>query len=149
MTTSFNSKIQSSILICSVLMISACTFVKSGSTTAGAPGIPIEGSNPETPPVSTEEPQPASTARVTVRERQISPDSAQSPKPARTRITPKERYVNIRSAPSTEGKTIAVFKGGHSLHILETKDNWVKTQWSKNGIVKQGWLKKRFVEEYE
>ncbi|MBC7777159.1 MAG: SH3 domain-containing protein [Phycisphaerae bacterium] len=129
------------LLISSLAWISACASVKTGDTTA---------SRPEEPPrVLAEEPEPASGAKGPLSERQVSVEAAKSPKPPRTRISPKERYVNIRSAPSTDSKTIAVFKGGHSLDILQIKDNWVKIQWNKGGMVKQGWLKKRFAEGYQ
>ena len=151
MTTSFNSKIQSTILIGSLLMVSACASFNSGETIASktdeAARIAIEKAKLETPP---EPPASVTTVIEPVKTApETAPDAAQAPKSAVARINQKEPLVNVRTAPSLKSRVVAVLKRGQSIEVLETKDSWVKITWHKGRAVKQGWLKKAFVEGYE
>lgn len=150
MTNSFNSKIKSTILLASVLMISACASFNTGETIAGktdqATSVAIEKGKRETlepPATAAQAIEPVNTASVTA------PDNSESAKPAVTRINQKEPYVNVRTSPSVKSRIVGVLKRGQSIEVLETKDNWVKITWNKGRTVKQGWLKKMFVEGYE
>lgn len=151
MTTSFNNKIQSTLLLASVLMISACASLNTGETVADTTDqtarMAIEKgkieTQPEPPAIAAQMIEPADTASVRA------PENAQSAKSAVTRINQKEPYVNVRTAPSIKSRIAGVLKRGQSIEVLETKDNWVKISWHKGRAVKQGWLKKMFVEGYE
>lgn len=144
MTTSFNNKIQSTILLGSVLMISACASLDTGETThtaieKGALETPLE-----TPPARAAQAiEPVKTASV------AAPENSQPAKSAVTHINQKEPYVNVRTSPFVKSRVVGVLKRGQSIEVLETKDNWVKITWQKGRSVKQGWLKKMFVEGYE
>lgn len=148
MITSFNNKIQSTILLGSVLMMSACASFNTGETIADktdqATSVAIEKGKLETPlksPVSAAI-EPVNTASVTL-------ENAPSAKPAVTRINQKEPYINVRTASSVKSRIVGVLKRGQSIEVVETKDNWVKISWNKGRAMKQGWLKKMFVEGYE
>lgn len=161
MTTILGSRIQSTLLIGSVMMISACAATKSGD--AIKTGETIVGKTEETTlatsgKVALDAPidkQPAGAKKVLEpgntgsRTTPETPETTQAPKAAVTRIKPKEPYVNIRSEPSAKSRSIAVLKGGHSIEVLETKDSWVKITWQKGNAMKQGWMKKSFAEGHE
>jgi uncharacterized protein YgiM (DUF1202 family) len=153
MTTRFSSKIQSVILIGSVLMVSACATNNTGETIANktddsAHAIP-EKAKVAPPP----EPQRPSAKKVIEPVKTVSAQApvvaAPAAKATIAKITPKEQFVNIRGKASVKSRKIAVLNGGHSIEILEEKDGWLKIKWQKGDAVKQGWLKKRFVEGYE
>ncbi len=151
MTFIFNRKIQSITLLGSVLLISACATIQSGETVANrtdqASRVVLEKGKFETPPelpasaVKVAEPVNSAPAKV--------PDTAQPAQPAATHINQKEPLVNVRTSPSTKSRVAGVLKKGQSVEVLETKDNWVKISWQKGSAVKQGWLKRMFVEGYE
>lgn len=152
MTTSFNNKIQSTILLGSVLMISACASFNTDETVAEttdqATRIAIEKGKLETPlespPASAAKTiEPVNTATVTA------PENAQPAKTRAAHINQKEPYVNVRTSPFVKSRVAGVLKRGQSIEVLETKENWVKISWHKGRAVKQGWLKKMFVEGYE
>jgi len=156
MTSRFNSKILPTILIGSVLMVSACATVNPKETIANktdeATRTTLEKGKFETPPVLNTEPQPASVAKMIEPVKTASeaiPDAAQAPKTTATRITQKEKSVNVRTAPAIKSRVVAVLKRGQSIEVLEEKDGWLKVTWHKGNAVKQGWLKKIFVEGYE
>jgi uncharacterized protein YgiM (DUF1202 family) len=153
MTTRIGSIIRSLLLIGSVLIVSACASTTPREVVANKTDetarVVIEKGKFDTPPAL---PQPAAprpmmepvktasqTAQVTA---QVSPANI-------ARIHPKERSVNIRTSPSVKSRIVAKLKGGHSIEVLETRDNWLKVKWQKGAAVRQGWLKRRFVEGYE
>jgi len=152
MITRFNSKIQSTILIGSVLMISACASFKTGEAIAdkadGTTRTTIGKGTFETPPEIQQSSIKKGIGQNSTTSKAAS-DTPQASTATVTRINQKEPYVNIRSAPSSKSRSLAVLKGGHSLEVLETRDSWVKISWQKGDAVKQGWLKKRFVEGYK
>jgi uncharacterized protein YgiM (DUF1202 family) len=77
---------------------------------------------------------------------QTATDTIAPPKTYISRVSLKEKRVNVRTAPSVKSRSIAVLKGGHSVEILETQDSWVKIQWQQSNTFKRGWMKKAFVE---
>jgi len=152
MTIRFGGKIQSTIFLGSVLTMSACASNNSGASitnkTGETPRAAVEQGRPGTP---AESPSPGAKrgSEPGKASAKADPDTAQAARGNATRINPKEPYVNIRSAPSLQSRTVAVLKGGHSLEVLEIRDTWMMVKWLKGDLVKQGWLKKRFVEGYE
>ena len=142
-----------------MLMVSACASFKTADSTKTGETIAntaddttrstIEKGKSVTPSDSAGIPQQSGAAKAgdpgnsaTVAGR----DTVQTSRVIMTRISPKEPYVNIRTEPSAKSRKIAVLKGGHSIEVLETRDSWVKVQWQKGNAVKQGWMKKSFVE---
>ena len=151
MTIRFSSKIQSALLIGSVLMVSACATNNAGNTIASkpvdSPTVPQKAKVAPPP----EQPKP-SAKKVTepVKTVSLAPVvPAKVTKAAGIRISPKEKLVNIRSMASVKSRKVAVLEGGHPIEVLEKKDSWLKIKWQKGDVVKQGWLKKAFVEGYE
>jgi uncharacterized protein YgiM (DUF1202 family) len=141
------------ILIGSVMMVSACATTNTAETVANKTDEPsrvvLEAGKFENPPAL---PQSAATPPVSEPAKSAGEKAnevSQAPATTISRINPKERFVNIRTAPSSKSKIVAVLKGGHSIEILETKDSWLKVKWVKGDVVKQGWMSKRFVDANE
>ncbi|MBT1071110.1 SH3 domain-containing protein [Pelotalea chapellei] len=153
MTTGFSSRTHLLLLACSILMISACTLNK-GTMTSQADqmaGSAIEAGKSEAQSALVNEVQAVAQPKVVEPARAVAeeaPEVVQPPKAAVTRINSTERLVNIRTSPSAKARKVAVLKSGHSLEVLDVKDDWVKVQWLKGKTVKQGWVKKSFVEGY-
>lgn len=127
-----------------MLMMSACASLDTGETTHTAIEKGTLETPLESPPASAAKAiEPVNTATVTA------PENAQPAKSAVTHINQKEPYVNVRTSPFVKSRVAGVLKRGQSIEVLETKDNWVKISWHKGRSVKQGWLKKMFVEGYE
>ena len=152
MDTRLISRIQSLILIGCTVVISACATANTSETvvakTDDSPRSAPEKGNVEPSPAL---PQSATPLVVTGPVKIVveATEMAQPAKTITTRINPKEPFVNVRNAPSIKSRNIAVIMGGQTIEILEAKDVWVKIIWKKGEVVKQGWLKKRFVEGYE
>lgn len=158
MTTGLERTIQTAILIAATLLTSACAALQTGDSIKNAETIAskteettrttIEKGAFENPPEIIQLSRKATAVEPLTNTPQSAADHVQVSKPALTRITPKEPYVNIRTAPSLKSRNVAILKGGHSIEILETQDSWVKVSWHKGNSVKQGWMKKAFAEGY-
>jgi uncharacterized protein YgiM (DUF1202 family) len=155
MPTRFGRKIESTILIGSILTLSACASVNTSDSGKKEATIAkkaddttrttIQKGKFENPPEmqlsgmnKTDEYANTSSETATY--------SAHTSKANATRINHKESSVNARSAPSAKSRSIAVLKAGQAIEVLETKDNWVKITWQKGNSAKQGWMNKAFVE---
>ena len=152
MSSRFGSMIQSTLLVGSVLVLSACVTTNSAETakpdvtlTDETTRTVIAAGKFETPP----EIQSASmTKMVSAVDTASQPASVgeRTPGTTGTRISDKETFVNVRSAPSTKSRVLAVLKAGQKIQIQETRDSWIKISWQQGDANKQGWLKKIFVE---
>lgn len=155
MTTRFGNKMQATLLVASVLMVSACASIKagdsnkSGATVADkadeATRTTIAKGKFETPP----EIQLSSVKKSAESANSYSeavPDTAHPSQLSSSRINQKEASVNVRSTPSAKSRSIAVLTAGQPIEVMETRDSWVRITWLKGDTVKQGWLKKAFVE---
>jgi uncharacterized protein YgiM (DUF1202 family) len=156
MATRLGGKIRTLILIGSVLVVSACATSKTNeantSKTDETSSITIEKGKFEAPPEIKGAPQPATSAVAVDPAKNASataPDAGQAAKANITRVNTKEKLVNVRTAPSTKSRTLAVLKGGQTIEILETKQSWLKIKWQAGDVAKQGWMNRRFVEGYE
>ena len=159
MTTRCNSSFQAALLIGSVLMVAACSTgtttdaIKNGESIAAnqadsSARAAIEKGKPETPP----ELHPTGSLAATEPNTTAPPAAAettQAPRASATRINHKERYVNVRSAPSAKSRVLAVLRDGHSVEVVETRDGWVKIAWHRGKAVHHGWMKNVFVAGYE
>lgn len=146
MATILNRNIRLMLLIGSVLMMSACTKVNTADTVAAktdetARATMDKGKSDSSQTGAT----PAATEQVNSADKAATVNT-DLPKTVTSRITPKEPFVNVRKAPSLKSRPRAVLAGGQHVEILEEKNDWVKIKWQKGNAVKQGWLKKRFVE---
>lgn len=155
MTTRIGSKIQTTMLLGSVLMISACASITTSDTNKSAEAVvgrtdeathtTIQKGKFETPPeiqLSTVNKSAASGNSVS----EAIPNATQTATASATRINHKEASVHVRHAPTAKSRSIAILKAGQPIEVLETRDSWVKITWQKGNAVKQGWLKKVFVE---
>jgi len=149
MITKVNRITLSALFIGSVLMISACANVKTTETVAAKTDetarVAIEKAGVETHPALQQPDSPIATEPVKSADEAIT-GTAQPPKAITSRIKSKEPFVNVRTAPSLKSRRLAVLVGGQQVEILDKKNVWVKVKWLKGNVVKQGWLKKRFVE---
>jgi len=155
MTTRFGSRFRSTILIGSVLTLSACASVNSGDSVKSGATIPgkaddttrttIQKGKFENPPdIQLSSMNKAAHSGTMASE--AAPDTAHPAKASTSRINQKEASVNVRSSPSAKSRSIAVLKAGQAIEILETRDNWIKITWQKGNSTKQGWMNKAFVE---
>jgi len=156
MTTRFGSKLQSTILFGTVLLISACASFnsadsgKSEATTArkadDTTRTTIQKGKFENPPEM--QMSRMRTANETAKSTsQSAQDTSNTTRANTARINQKEASVNVRSAPSAKSRSIAVLKAGQTIEVLDTRDNWVKITWQKGNSAKQGWMNKAFVED--
>ncbi len=150
MATILNRNIRLMLLIGSVLMMSACTKVNTAETIAAktdetARATMDKGKSDTSHSLQQAGAPPAATEQVNSADKAATVNT-DLPKTVTSRITPKEPFVNVRKAPSLKSRPRAVLTGGQHVEILEEKNDWVKIKWQKGNAVKQGWLKKRFVE---
>lgn len=130
-------------LILSLSLTAACATTKApveekaGAMAPGA-GFDDEPQAPAATPVT-----PKASAEVTATVVESAPASA--PVPASGRITPRQKYVNVRPEPSTHKKPIAVLVGGKKIEVLGTEGSWTKIRWSRGKKVREGWIAGKFV----
>lgn len=152
MTNRFNSRIQTTLLISSMLMVSACASFKSGETVANkadvASNVTLGKGKFETPP---QIPQTnAAKVNETIKTAVETPPVTTPPSnPNNTRINSREPYVNTRTAPSARSRVVAVLKQGQEVEVLEKKHGWLKLKWQHGQSEKTGWMNKSFVEGFE
>jgi len=151
MTPKLGTRIQTLLLISSVLIVSACATTNPKETitnkTDETASITIEKGKSETPPAPS---QPVAAPKATEPVKTVSQaknDAAQAAKT--TRINPKERSVNVRTSSSVKSRLAAVLEGGQTIEVLEARRGWLKIKWQNGDAVKQGWINKSFVEGYE
>ena len=160
MPSTFSCTTKSLIIVGSALLLAACgagTTIKPGETVAKnaneASRISLDKIPMETKPAS---PQSGSAQTIKESGNTITDAATKTSHPSDnvpttsaiiTSIKANERLVNIRTAPSVKSRVIATLKGGHSIEIIETKENWVKVQWRKGKSLKQGWMSKQFAEQ--
>jgi uncharacterized protein YgiM (DUF1202 family) len=154
-TGRFGRRIQSTVLIGTVLIVSACASFNNNdsATTAGTITNNTDGTTSTTikkgrfenpPEIQLSSMKKGNGPGDT--DSQFSTDTITPAKSNIFRVSLKEKLVNVRTAPSVKSRSIAVLKGGHPVEVLETKGSWVKIQWQKGNTFKQGWMNKAFVE---
>lgn len=72
--------------------------------------------------------------------------TAPAPAPAPGRITPRQKYVNVRPEPSTNNKPVAVLAGGKKVEVLAREGAWVKIRWTRGKKTFEGWVASKFVD---
>lgn len=129
-------------LVLSLLLTAACATVNTAPVEekAGpqAPGAGFEAESlphaaaPDAAPAAPVTPQ-ASVTVTTISQ-------------ATGRITPRQKYVNVRPRPSTANKPVAVLSGGKKVEVLDRQDEWVKIRWTRGKKAHEGWVAGKFVE---
>jgi len=144
-----NSRIQSLILIGSVLTLSACASTKTGGTISGKTDQPsravIEKGKFETPS-EIKSPKTAETVKTVT---EAAPVVSQPPNPNLTKVNSRAPRVNARTAPTTRSRVVEVLKQGQEVEVLESKHGWVKIKWQEGDTAKHGWMNKAYVEGFE
>jgi uncharacterized protein YgiM (DUF1202 family) len=128
-------------------LTTACTSINTApvgkKTGPQAPGTVFDGelqasttaSTPVVPGTS------AGAQATSVEQAQVPPTA-----PAPGRIDPRHKYVNVRPAPSTNNKPIAVLMGGKKVEVLGTEGSWTKIRWKRGTKVSEGWVAGKFVD---
>ncbi|ABB33529.1 bacterial SH3 domain lipoprotein, putative [Geobacter metallireducens GS-15] len=62
------------------------------------------------------------------------------------KITPRQKYVNVRPEPSTGKKPVAVLSGGKYVEVLGREGTWVKIRWTRGKKAHEGWVAGKFVD---
>lgn len=129
-------------LVLSLLLTAACATVNTAPVEekAGpqAPGARFEAealppaAAPDTTPPTPVTPQ-ASVTVTTISQ-------------ATGRITPRQKYVNVRPRPSTANKPVAVLSGGKKVEVLGREGTWTKIRWTRGKKTLEGWVAAQFVE---
>lgn len=144
MTTRFGSRIQTTILIGALLMVSICTSLKTSEATTG---------------------KADDTTRVTIATgkfvnesemigvlpsfsatKSAADDNTEDRDQADRETVNREASVNVMSAPSLDSRTVAELRHGQAIKVLKAKDSWLKITWQTDNTLSQGWLEKAFVE---
>ncbi|WP_306535002.1 SH3 domain-containing protein [Geobacter sp.] len=89
-------------------------------------------------------PGPAPAAATTAAAAPQTPSAETTPAPGR--ITPRQKYVNVRPEPSTSNKPVAVLMGGKKVEVLAREGGWVKIRWTRGKKTLEGWVAGKFVE---
>lgn len=134
-------------LILSLSLTTACTTINNTApvvekTGPQAPGTGFDGELQAYTPASTPVvPGTSAGAQATSVEQAQVPPTAPTP----GRIDPRHKYVNVRPAPSTNNKPIAVLMGGKKVEVLGTEGSWTKIRWKRGKKVNEGWVAGKFV----
>lgn len=128
-------------------LTTACTSINTAPvgkmTGPQAPGTGFDGELQASTPASTPVvPGTSAGAQATSVEQAQVPPTA----PATGRIDPRHKYVNVRPAPSTNNKPIAVLMGGKKVEVLGTEGSWTKIRWKRGTKVSEGWVAGKFVD---
>lgn len=132
-------------LILSLSLTAACTTIakapveKNAGPMAPGAGFDDEPQAPASAPVA-----PKAAAEVTATAVETAPTAIPAPAPGR--ITPRQKYVNVRPDPSANKKPIAVLRGGKKVDVLNKEGAWAKIRWSRGKKVREGWVAGKFVE---
>lgn len=129
-------------LVLSLLFAAACATVNTAPVEkkAGpqAPGARFEAE--ALPPAAAPDATPA--APLTPQASETVPTISQSV----GRITPRQKYVNVRPRPSTDNKPVAVLSGGKKVEVLGHEGTWTKIRWTRGKKSHEGWVAAKFVE---
>lgn len=128
-------------------LTTACTSINTApvgeKTGPQAPGTGFDGELQASTPASTPVvPGTSAGAQATSVEQAQVPPAA----PAPGRIDPRHKYVNVRPAPSTNNKPIAVLMGGKKVEVLGTEGSWTKIRWKRGTKVSEGWVAGKLVD---
>ncbi len=132
-------------LILSLSLTTACTTINTApvgeKTGPQAPGTGFDGEM-QTPASAPVVPGTSAGAQAT----SVEPAPVPPPPPAPGRIVPRQKYVNVRPAPSTNNKPIAVLMGGKKVEVLSKEGSWTKIRWKRGKKVGEGWVAGKFVD---
>ncbi|RNC71849.1 MAG: SH3 domain-containing protein [Desulfuromonadales bacterium] len=136
-------------LIVSLSLTAACATVTTAPVEEKAgPQAPGVGFNAESP---TPEAAPAAVTPPSTPPQSPGVETTSAPPnvPVSGRITPRQKYVNVRPAPSTDNRPVAVLMGGKKVEVLAEEGTWVKIRWTRGKKVFEGWVVTKFVEKPE
>jgi uncharacterized protein YgiM (DUF1202 family) len=153
MPTILSSRIQSTVFICTIVLMAVtctCISISEANTVDDTTRITIPKGKFINPAEMIGVLQPISTLKD-VEPAETTPhmpmDSVQVLKTDNARINSKESlYIGVMSAPSENSRTIALVKSGQTIKVLKVKDNWMKITWQTDNTLNQGWLKKSYIE---
>jgi hypothetical protein len=139
MKISFSSKIQSKILVGSVLMAALCLSAKSGEASSKVSDdttrITIAKGKFVNPSEMTGVLQPFSKTTVVeeaiTAPQQSAPNASHPSRTAGTRINSKRSIISSKSAPKVHNPTGAKHKTDQPIKVPDTKENWMKVTWYK------------------
>lgn len=152
MSSKICKKVPYMVLLGALLLVPACA-----STTTSTPPKPAEISTDDTTRTtlakgkfeSPPEIHPSSMSKMVASEsgsEQKGNEYTQASSSNGTRISSKEKQVNVRTAPSTKSAVLTVLKSGQAIQVLETRDTWAKISWQQGVTPRNGWIKKAYIE---
>jgi len=107
-----------------------------------------EKAGPQAPGGSfdTEAPAPSPEQAAVTTKAEVPKAPTAETTPALGKITPRQKYVNVRPEPSTSNRPVAVLRGGKKVEVLAREGAWVKIRWTRGKKTLEGWVAGKFME---